>query len=83
MFLRVHGKPTPQFKRLIAEKTLLVGLTSTVFRDAKFTSHEVTIDPDQLRWFEETVKSHPAEDGWKLFVFEYFKKIMLSMDAAG
>ena len=28
------GKPTPQFKRQIAKKTLLVGLGSTVFRDA-------------------------------------------------
>ena len=71
MFLRVHGKPTPQFKRQIAEKTLLVGLTSTVFRDAKYTSHEVTIDREQLDWFEQTVKAHPASDGWKLFVFTH------------
>ena len=48
MFLRVHNKPTPQFIRQIAEKTLLVGLTSTVFRDAKYTSHEVTIDKVRL-----------------------------------
>lgn len=41
---REHGKETPQFKRQIAEKTLLVGLGSTVFRSAKYTSHEVTID---------------------------------------
>ena len=40
MFMRAHGKPTPQFAREIAEKTLLVGLGSTVFRDAKYTSHE-------------------------------------------
>jgi hypothetical protein len=71
MFLRVHNKPTPQFIRQIADKTLLVGLTSTVFRDAKYTSHEVTIDSKQLEWFEETVKAHPAEDGWKLFVFTH------------
>lgn len=71
MFLRVHNKPTPQFIRQIADKTLLVGLTSTVFRDAKYTSHEVTIDAKQLEWFEETVKAHPAEDGWKLFVFTH------------
>ena len=36
-FLRIHGKPTPQFVRKIAEKTLLVGLTSTIFRSAKYT----------------------------------------------
>ncbi len=41
---REHNKPTPQFIRQIADKTLLLGLGSTVFRDAKYTSHEVTID---------------------------------------
>ena len=71
LFLRAHGKPTPQFIRQIAEKTLLIGLTSTVFRDAKYTSHEVTIDKAQLEWFEETVKAHPSTDGWKIFVFTH------------
>ena len=71
LFLRAHGKPTPHFKRQIAEKTLLVGLTSTVFRDAIYTSHEVTIDKEQLAWFEDTIKSHPAEEGWKIFVFTH------------
>jgi hypothetical protein len=71
MFMRVHNKPTPQFSRLIAEKTLLVGLTSTVFRSAKYTSHEVTIDPVQLAWFEETIKAHPSTEGWKVFVFTH------------
>jgi len=69
--LRIHKKPTMQFKREIAEKTLLVGLGSTVFRDAKYTSHEVTIDDEQLQWFEDTVAVHPAEDGWKIFVFTH------------
>ena len=41
---REHNKPTPQFVRQIADKTLLVGMGSTVFRSAKYTSHEVTID---------------------------------------
>ena len=71
MFMRVHGKPTPQFAREIAEKTLLVGLGSTVFRDAKYTSHEVTIDDAQLEWFERTVAAHPAEDGWRVLVFTH------------
>jgi hypothetical protein len=70
-FLRIHTKPTPQFKRQIAEKTLLIGLTSTIFRDAKYTSHEVTIDKEQLRWFEETIKQHPSTDGWRVFVFTH------------
>lgn len=40
-FCRIHNKPQMQFSRQIAEKTLLVGLGSTVFRTAKYTSHEV------------------------------------------
>jgi hypothetical protein len=71
MMLRVHNKPTPQFKRQIAEKTLLIGLTSTVFREAKYSSHEVTIDQEQLEWFERTVEAHPSEEGWKIFVFTH------------
>lgn len=71
MFLRVHGKPTPNFFRQIAEKTLLIGMSSTVFRDAKYTSHEVTVDREQLDFFEQTLKDHPAEDGWKIFVFTH------------
>merc|ERR1712127_908715 len=71
MFLRVHNKPTPHFSRLLAEKTLLVGLSSTVFRSAKFTSHEVTVDAEQFQWFEQTLVDHPAEDGWKIIVFTH------------
>jgi len=70
-FLRIHGKPTAQFARQVAEKTLIVGLGSTVFRDAKYTSHEVTIDDAQLAWFEKTLEDHPAEDGWKIFMFSH------------
>ena len=70
-FLRIHGKPTAQFARQVAEKTLIVGLGSTVFRDAKYTSHEVTIDDAQLTWFEKTLEDHPAEDGWKIFMFSH------------
>mmetsp|Transcript_16553 Transcript_16553/g.32650 ORF Transcript_16553/g.32650 Transcript_16553/m.32650 type:complete len:617 (-) Transcript_16553:435-2285(-) len=71
MFLREHNKPSAQFKRQIAEKTLLVGLGSTVFRSAKYTSHEVTIDDAQMVWFEEVLKEHPSTDGWKIFVFTH------------
>ena len=69
--LRIHKKETMQFSRQIAEKTLLVGLGSTVFRTAKYTSHEVTIDDEQLKWFEDVVSSHPSEEGWKIFVFTH------------
>ena len=70
-YLRLLGKPTPQFKRLIAEKTLLVGLGSTSFRTAPFTSHEVCIDNEQIEWFEQTIKDCPASEGWRVFVFSH------------
>ena len=70
-FLASHNKETPQFCRQIAEKTLLVGLCSTIFREAKYTSHEVIIDDDQIRWFEDLVKSKPADEGWRIFVFSH------------
>ena len=47
VFMELHGKETPQFSRQIAEKTLLVGLGSTVFREARYTSHEVTVGAGQ------------------------------------
>ena len=47
-YLDILGKDTPQFKRLIAPKTMLVGLGSTVFREARYTSHEVIIEDDQV-----------------------------------
>ena len=69
VYLKAHKKETPQFCREVADKTLLVGLGSTVFRDAVYTSHEVTIDQEQIDWFENIVKTHPADEGWKVFVF--------------
>lgn len=69
--LRTHNKETPQFCREVAHKTLLVGMGSTVFREAIFTSHEVTIDQAQIDWFENLLITHPASDGWKLFVFTH------------
>lgn len=70
-FLQKHGKETPQFCRQVAEKTLLVGLCSTIFREAKYTSHEVIIDDEQIRWFEGVCKEHPADEGWRIFVFSH------------
>ena len=77
VYLRAHGKETPQFVRQIAEKTLLVGLCSTVFREAKYTSHEVIIDEEQIRWFEDLVKSKPADDGWYVIVFYFCQRGIL------
>lgn len=70
-FLQAHNKPSAQFCRTVADKTLLVGLGSTVFRDAPYTSHEVIIDEEQIQWFEELLRSHPAEEGWKVFCFTH------------
>jgi len=71
MYLRAHNKETPQFCREVADKTLLVGMGSTLFREAIYTSHEVTIDQKQIDWFENLVETHRAEDGWKIFVFSH------------
>lgn len=70
-FLQAFDKKSPQFVREVAEKTLLVGLSSVTFRTALYTSHEVFVDDEQVKWFEDLVKTHPAEEGWKLFVFTH------------
>lgn len=71
VFLKAHGKPTAQFCREIADKTLLVGLGSTIFREAPYTSHEVIVDSEQVDWFEHLLKDKPADEGWKIFVFTH------------
>jgi len=71
VYLEKHGKETPQFAREIAEKTFIVGLGSTLFREATYTSHEVIIDDEQLAWFEQFLIDHPAEDGWKVFMLTH------------
>mmetsp|Transcript_35445 Transcript_35445/g.66818 ORF Transcript_35445/g.66818 Transcript_35445/m.66818 type:complete len:595 (+) Transcript_35445:79-1863(+) len=70
-YLRILGKDTPQFCHEIAEKTLVVGMGSTSFRTAPYTSHEVSIDLEQIDWFENVITSHPASEGWKIFVFSH------------
>lgn len=68
MFLHMHNKPTPQFVREVAPDTLLVGLSTTVFRDAEYTSHEVVIDDDQIQWFENLLETHKKH---RIFVFTH------------
>jgi len=70
-YLSILGKKTPQFCHEVAEKTLVVGMGSTAFRTAEFTSHEVSIDREQIEWFVKTIEDHPAEEGWKIFVFSH------------
>jgi len=36
-----------------------------------YTSHEVTIDDDQIAWFEQVLIDHPSTDGWRIFVFTH------------
>lgn len=70
-FLHHFQKPAPYFKRLLTEKTMLIGLSSVTFRDALYTSHEVFIDDEQVKWFEKTVQCCPAEEGWTVIVFSH------------
>ena len=70
-WMNCFDKPTPQFCKQIGDKTLLVGLSTVRFRDAPCSSHECHIDDDQLEWFLQTIRSHPAEDGWKILVFSH------------
>eukprot|EP00522_Entomoneis_paludosa_P006244 CAMPEP_0172447544 /NCGR_PEP_ID=MMETSP1065-20121228/6833_1 /TAXON_ID=265537 /ORGANISM="Amphiprora paludosa, Strain CCMP125" /LENGTH=629 /DNA_ID=CAMNT_0013198869 /DNA_START=61 /DNA_END=1950 /DNA_ORIENTATION=- len=71
VFMKAHGKPTAHFCREIADKTLLVGLGSTIFREAPYTSHEVIVDQDQIDWFQQLLQDKPADEGWKIFVFTH------------
>mmetsp|Transcript_49442 Transcript_49442/g.124519 ORF Transcript_49442/g.124519 Transcript_49442/m.124519 type:complete len:630 (-) Transcript_49442:271-2160(-) len=70
-YLNILGKETPQFCHEVAEKVLLVGLGSTAFRTAQYTSHEVSIDQKQLEWFEDVIRKHPDSEGWQVFVFSH------------
>lgn len=70
-YLKAFSKKTPQFCYEIAPKTLLIGLGSTQFRDAMYTSHEVAISDEQFEWFAGLLEEHTAEDGWKILVFSH------------
>ncbi len=70
-WMEIFEKDTPQFCTEIADKVLLVGLSTVRFRDARFSSHEVFVDEAQLHWFEDVLKTHPACAGWKILVFTH------------
>ncbi|CAK0819710.1 unnamed protein product [Prorocentrum cordatum] len=70
-YLNILGKETPQFCHQVADKVLLVGLGSTAFRTAQYTSHEVSIDKKQLEWFEDIIEKHPDSEGWQVFCFSH------------
>jgi len=50
---------------------VLIGLGSTKFRSAEYTSHEVVVDDAQVAWFKEEIAKYPAEDGWNVFCFSH------------
>jgi len=50
-----------------AQNFILTSYVSTLYS----TSHEVIIDDEQIRWFEDLVKSKPADKGWRIFVFSH------------
>ena len=64
-------KENPYFCTQIAQKTLLVGLSTVRFRDAPHSSHECHADSAQLEWFQNVVESHPYSEGWKICVFSH------------
>jgi hypothetical protein len=70
-FMDCFHKPTPQFARYIGERTLLLGLSTTRFRDAPYSSHEVHVDNTQIQWFLDQVRNHPESDGWKILVVSH------------
>jgi hypothetical protein len=70
-FLNVFERPSPQFHTYLGEKTLLLGLSTTRFREAPHSSHEVHVDDQQLTWFVNMVEQHPASEGWKIVVVSH------------
>ncbi len=65
------GLKAPTFCHRIGRKTLCVGLSTTRFRSAPFSSHEVYIPRSQTTWLENVLKEHPEEDGWRVLVFTH------------
>lgn len=70
-WLDTFGLDAPYWSAQVARRTLVVGLSTVRFRDSPFSSHEVHVDPDQLAWFEHTLETHPAADGWRVLVFSH------------
>ncbi|KAJ8606424.1 hypothetical protein CTAYLR_010003 [Chrysophaeum taylorii] len=69
-YLDILGKESPEFCHEIAPKTLLVGLGSTTFRDATYTSHEVSIDERQIERFEKLLEA-TDDEYHRVFVFTH------------
>lgn len=70
-WLKCFSLDAPYWSKQVARKTLIVGLSTTRFRESPFSSHEVFISDEQIAWFERTLELHPAAEGWKVFVFSH------------
>jgi hypothetical protein len=70
-WMDIFQKSNPQFIRYIGERTVLLGLSTTRFRDAPYSSHEVHVDDAQVQWFIQQIKNHPDSEGWKILVFSH------------
>ena len=70
-FMKCFNRDTPYFKRQVGPKTLLIGLSTTRFRSAPFSSHEVHIPDEQIEWFLDVIKNHSNEEGWRICVFSH------------
>jgi hypothetical protein len=70
-WMKCFAKTKPYFSKQIGSRTLLVGLSTVRFRDAPHSSHECHVDQEQLEWFEEVVRNHSHQDGWRIFVFTH------------
>ncbi|KAG5177942.1 calcineurin-like phosphoesterase [Tribonema minus] len=70
-FQDAFGMAAPCWARRVARRTLLVGLSTTRFRDAAHSSHEVHIPRDQLDWLDRVCAAHAADDGWRVLVFTH------------
>lgn len=68
---QVFEKKAPQFCTEVADKTLCVGLSTVRFRSAQWSSHEVYVDSQQIKWFESVLEAHPASEGWNVIVFTH------------
>jgi len=64
-------KSVPYFSKQIGDRTLLVGLSTVRFRDSPYSSHECHADEEQLVWFENLIRDHSHEDGWRICVFTH------------
>jgi hypothetical protein len=69
----MNGAGTPWFSYTLSEthKVRVLGLSTTRFRDAEHSSHEIYVGPEQLAWFEREVARFPAAGGWRVVVVSH------------